>query len=147
MHQNRLSEKGRAMIEWQRNDGEIQIAEARAVQFEKFRGRKRSILWGSRELRWTGNGNPDTWELSDNYIEENRIHRIDSYGNVLKNEASSGITQVHKYSRNGIYSLGSISDAVSEKETLIMSFEEYEELPAEWQKYITDENCLREADQ
>lgn len=140
--QNRLSEKSRTVIEWQRNNGDLQIAEAKAVQFESFLGKKRSIVYGSRELRWTGKGNPYNGELSGNYIEENKTNKIDCYGNILENETSAKIKQIYKYSRDGVYSVGSVTDAISDKEALLMSFESYEEIPEEWKEYITDENCI-----
>lgn len=140
--QNRLAEKCRTVTEWQRNNEALQIAEAKAVKFENFRGKKRNIVYGSRNLRWTGKGNPYTGKLSGNYIEENKINNIDCYGNILESETSARIKQIYKYSRNGIYSIGSVTDAVSDKEVLLMSFENYEEIPEEWQEYITDENCI-----
>lgn len=140
--QNRLAEKCRTVVEWQRNNGDLQIAEAKAVQFENFCGKKRNITYGSRELRWMGKGNPYTGELPGSYIEENKINKMDCYGNILENETSAKIKQIYKYSKDGIYSVGSVTDAVSGREVLLMSFERYEEIPEEWQEYITDENCI-----
>ncbi len=131
--QNRLRETAKIVTEWQKDDGDIQTAEASRVTYEMFSGKKRSVLSGNKIYRR---------KSGDNWEEKSCISRYDSMGNVLVQKSSKGMWQIKRYDKSGFFHIGSVTNEPTEGNTLMLSFEDYDQTPEEWEKYRSKETSV-----
>lgn len=147
--QNRLSEKGRTLVEWTRNNESTQIAEAKAVAYTKTSGRKRSFYTGTKMLRWNGKGDPHPQnmpgrshtEWGDQWTKEQEIYDIDCFGNIVGFESPVGVRTKNYYSKDGFLCIGNAT-SLNGEEAFICTFENYEDVPKEWSAFVTDEYAI-----
>lgn len=152
--QNRLSEKGRTLIEWTKNNETTKVAEAKAVAYVKSSGKRRSVYTGAKMLRWNGNGDPHPkslaertqkaiidYELGDNWVKEQEIYEIDHFGNTVDFEGPIGIYTKSHYSKDGFFCISNTA-SLNGEEAFICTFEDYEQIPEEWQTFVTDEYAI-----
>lgn len=141
-YQNRISEMARTVTEWSKNNGTPQIVEAKAVVFDKFSNKKRKIINSKETLIWKGKGNPKSADNADWEV-KTRTKLFDNGGNVVENEVPKGILQSQFYSADGCLSLGNTTNAsVTSKEVIIYTFEKYENIPSQWQEFVSDEKAF-----
>ncbi len=132
-YQNRIAELGRSMIEWQKNDETSQIVEQRSLLFDSAPGKKRSIIFSKKTLLWNG----DEWKVSS------LVNAVDINGNIIEQEVPEGILQSQIYSSDGLLPIGSVTNAsVTAGQTMICTFEAYEDIPSEWKGFITREKSF-----
>ncbi len=145
--QNRLTENVKTLTEWKKNQEEVQVAEAKAVGFQTYTGKKRCVLAGGETLQWTGNGNPyethrqrgadweDTWERVET------ISAYDVFGNVIGQEAPVGICETAHYSKDGFFCVGHVTSSL-DRTSMICTFEDYEPIPEVWGPFVTEEASI-----